>query len=185
MGSSGRAAETVTILPVCPRCACGTAPGAAGKSPPSQPGSPLLIQKLPRQEMRLLLRSSSSSQLSLPALLCFAAAIPSALPALCTGFCRGFLVCFTLPWAVFILRGAAGHPCGLVPWHGPVLASPGSAPAFGRCWGHPADVAGSGNDSGARNRCPHLLLPVRQLRGALGSLLLPSLHSKILRQTEA
>lgn len=147
-----------------PRAAC-----AGGKwgSSPSSAGPLRLIQKLPREAMRLLVTSSSSS----------APARPPCPACLCSGISprlRGgwaVQVCLGLPFPAFsVLREAraslrAGPGSGTA-WARAELASPGSAPAF-RLRGH-----------------RQMLLAAGSLwEGSLPVLVLPSIPSAIPTQT--
>lgn len=122
--------------------------GKPGKFPRLGKGL-FLIQKLPREEMRLLLRSPPP-HLSLLVPLCFATAFPSAFPSLrWVGFCGRFF--FVLPFPRhFPPRGEArGIPTGwsrgtdplrrgwqhraaAVTWLCPCISAPLGAP--GRCY---------------------------------------------------
>lgn len=118
------------------RAAC--AGGKRGTSP-SSAGPLRLIQKLPREAMRLFLRSSSSSS--------SAPARPPCPACLCSGISRtarcgaGLCRCvwmrpsLAFPWL--------GHPCGLVPAPEPLGLRPS--------WRHPAQPPRSG--SGGTGRC--------------------------------
>lgn len=168
--------------------------GKPGKFPRLGKGL-FLIQKLPREEMRLLLRSPPP-HLSLLEQLCFAAAFPSAFPSLrWVGFCGGFFL-FCPFLGVFHPAGKLGASLRAGPVAqtrsgeagsiGP-LPSPGSALPFRLHWGHPADVTGSGGDFGASAEIAarSLLVPSYRPRDAPCGLLLPSIPSKMLTQTGA
>lgn len=115
-----------------------------GEVPPSRQGIPFLIQKLPREEMRLLLRSPPP-QLSLLSRLCFATAFPSAFPSLCrAGFCRALLFCPSL--GIFHPAGSLGASLRA----GPVARTcSGWLAASGR-WRHLAQPLRFGSVGGTR-----------------------------------
>lgn len=145
------------------RAAC--AGGQRGSSP-SSAGPLRLIQKLPREAMRLLVASSSSSPARPPCPACLCSGIS---PLLRGGW--AVQVCLGLPFPAFsVLRGAraslrAGPGSGTA-WAQAELASPGSAPAF-RLRGH-----------------RQMLLAAGSLwEGSLPVLVLPSIPSAIPTQT--